>query len=240
MTDLLFYKQLTTLDKDKHAALKLARTTDYRFAAATNSLPVVAVEFVEAHKEYPIVFVKGADGGFLPVALVGLRDNENLCLGADGRWDGHYVPAFVRRYPFAPADAGNNQMLVCFDETAACLGSGEGEPLFVDGAQGPVLQQALTLLQEYQGQALRTQAFCQHLADFNLLMESNAEARMNDGTSHRLSGMYVVDEKRLQVLDPDKVQQLFASGELSLIYAHLMSLGNLQRLVDRLAARTTS
>ena len=44
MTDLLFYKQLTTLDKDKHVALKLARTNDYRFTAATNSLPVVAVE----------------------------------------------------------------------------------------------------------------------------------------------------------------------------------------------------
>ena len=84
---------------------------------------------------------------------------------------------------------------------------------------------------------MRTQAFCKRLADCNLLVESNAQARLGDGSDFRLSGMYVVDQNRMQVLDRDKVHDFFSSGELGLIYAHLQSLGNLQLLVEKLAAR---
>jgi hypothetical protein len=47
----------------------------------------------------------------------------------------------------------------------------------------------------------------------------------------------VVDESKLRALDRGVVQELFASGGLAVIYAHLMSLGNLGGLVDRLSKR---
>jgi len=93
----------------------------------------------------------------------------------------------------------------------------------------------LAVVQDYQEQALRTQAFCQRLVDMNLLIESNAQAQLPDGESFRLSGLHVIDEKRLQVLDKTKVGELFNSGELALIYAHLMSLGNLPALLQRMS-----
>jgi hypothetical protein len=47
----------------------------------------------------------------------------------------------------------------------------------------------------------------------------------------------VVDEKKLLGLSDEVVLSLFRSGELSWIYAHLMSISNLKRLTHRAAAQ---
>ncbi|MFZ4537120.1 SapC family protein [Propionivibrio sp.] len=236
MTDLIFYQKVASLNKENHGKLRLKPIKNFAFSAKTNSVPLVVGEFIDAARELPILFVKGADESFLPVALLGLREAENLFVKADGRWAGRYLPAFIRRYPFVPAEAGDGQMLICFDENAECLSETEGDLLFDENGLSPVLKNVMALLQGYQDEALRTQAFCKRLADCNLLVESNAQARLGDGSDCRLSGFYVVDQNRLQVLDKEKIHAFFSSGELSLIYAHLHSLGNLQHLVEKLTA----
>ena len=60
---------------------------------------------------------------------------------------------------------------------------------------------------------------------------------MNDGSQYRLSGLNVIDETKLRQLDAQTVQQLLKNGLLGLIYAHIMSLGNLGRLADRIGSR---
>ena len=62
---------------------------------------------------------------------------------------------------------------------------------------------------------------------------------MQDGSQFRLNGLSVVDEAKLRTLEPAVVQELFANGSLAVVYAHLMSLGNLGTLVDRLSRRGT-
>lgn len=237
MADLIFYQKVVSLDSRAHQDLRIKPLTGYAFAGRTNSVPVVGVEFADTAREYPVAFVKSAEGTFLPVAVLGLRENENLFVADDGRWDARYIPAFVRRYPFAPADVEQGGTIVCIDESAACLDHQEGERLFDGDKPSPYLQNVFRLLQDYQAAAVRTQEFCRRLQDSNLLVESNARAQLPDGASFNLSGLFVVDEKRLQVLDKEKVLGLFSSGELGLIYAHLMSLGNLQQLVQKLGAR---
>jgi hypothetical protein len=237
MADLIFYQKVVSLNSQVHKDLRLSPQAGFPFAAKTNSVPLVAVELADAGREYPIAFVKGSDGVFLPVALLGLRENENLFVSAEGKWDARYIPAFVRRYPFVPAEAGNGEVVICIDEAAECLDRQEGELLFDGDKPGPLLQNMLNLMRDYQAQALRTQEFSRHLQENDLLVESNAQAQLPDGSTFRLNGLFVVDEKRLQALDKEKAHALFASGELGLIYAHLMSLGNLQRLVEKLGAR---
>ena len=41
-----------------------------------------------------------------PVALLGLRNEENLFIAEDGSTDAHYIPAFARRCPFELAETG--------------------------------------------------------------------------------------------------------------------------------------
>jgi hypothetical protein len=72
----LFYRQIRMLNTAHDQDLCLMPPSDYRYAADTNAIPLVAEEFIPAQAHYPIVF-SGTETP-LPVAIVGLRNNENL------------------------------------------------------------------------------------------------------------------------------------------------------------------
>lgn len=98
MTTLLFYEKPVPLTVDVHLKVRLGSLGgNVGFAAKTNSIPLAAVEFIDTAREYPIAFTGKVDGPPFPIALVGVRQNENLFVTEDVRWDGRYVPAFVRR-----------------------------------------------------------------------------------------------------------------------------------------------
>ena len=99
------------------------------------------------------------------------------------------------------------------------------------------MQNALDFLNRYQQEYLRTDTFCQRLAEMDLLMEMNARADLTDGRSFTVNGLMIVDEKKLLALSDARALSLFRSGELHWISMHLTSLSNMQRLVDRLADR---
>jgi SapC len=63
----------------------------------------------------------------------------------------------------------------------------------------------------------------------------NAKADLFDGSSFMINGLMVVDERKLLQLSDAQALEVFKSGELSWIDAHLVSLSNLNRLVDKLA-----
>jgi hypothetical protein len=239
MSDAVYYEKPVALDREKHRALKVRATDSFAFAGKANSLYLAGVEFNEACKEFAIVFTRVGGGRTVPVAMLGLRSRENLFVDADGKWDAAYIPAFVRRYPFVLAELpGRTDMAVCVDEAFAGLNSSIGEPLF-DGAGGDTafLKNALDFLGRYQAEYRRTEAFCQRLEQAGLLVEMNAKADLTDGRSFTINGLLVVDEKKLLALPDATALALFRSGELQLISMHLLSLSNMQRLVDRMAAR---
>jgi hypothetical protein len=98
----------------------------------------------------------------------------------------------------------------------------------------------MKFLAEFHQGAATTELLGRRLQDLGLLRQSDSLAQLNDGTQFRLNGLNVVDESKLRALDRDIVQELFVSGGLAVIYAHLMSLGNLGALVDRLSKRGTT
>jgi len=240
MANLLFYKKPVPLNKNDHKNKKISSAgRNFAFAGKTNSVMLAGVEFSEAAKEYPIVFAQAGEN-VIPVALLGLRNEENLFVDDDdGSWDSRYIPAFVRRYPFVLAETGEpGQRAVCIDEAYEGFNDDEGEALFDGGEPSPVLQQAMDFLEEYQKQYQRTEAFVQRLRDNDLLMSLNAKVDMVDGQQFSLTGLLTVDERKLLQLSDDAAMQLFRSGELSWIYCHLMSLGCMGRMVDRIAKKS--
>jgi SapC len=240
MSDAVYYEKPVLLDREKHRNRKVRPSRSFAFAGKANSLYLAGVEFNEACKEYAIVFTRIGEGKTVPVAMLGLRGRENLFVDAEGRWDAKYVPAFVRRYPFVLADLpGRSDMAVCVDEAFEGLSESEGEPLFDAGGQDTqFLQNALDFLNRYQAEYVRTESFCKRLEQAGLLMEMNAKADLVDGRSFTINGLLVVDEKKLLALPDATALQLFRSGELHLISMHLMSLSNMQKLVDRMALRS--
>lgn len=238
MAEFAFYENPVLLDRERHRHLRVQPAAGWGFARHVNSLVLAGAEFNEACKEYAIVFTRTPQGRILPLAMLGLRARENLFVGDDGRWDARYLPAFVRRYPFVLAELPGQALAVCIDEACAGVNPSRGEPLFdAAGQDTAFLRGARDFLTSYQREYLRTESFCQHLAQAGVLVEMNARADLVDGRSFTVNGLWVVDEKRLMALPDATVQALFRSGELHLVSLHLASLSNLQRLVDRLAQR---
>ena len=238
MANLLFYDKPVALNKVAHKDAKIKPLDgDYSFARNTNSVVLAGIEFTEAAKEYPIVFAKAGDTA-VPVALLGLRNSENLFVDSKGKWNSKYIPAFVRRYPFVLAEMQQeNQRVVCIDESYSGFNEEEGEALFgEDGEPNQLLKQAMEFLEEYQRQYMRTEAFLKRLTDNDLLMSLNARVDLVDGQQFALSGLLAVDEKKLLQLEDAKALEFLRSGELAWIYCHLMSLGCMGQMVDRIAA----
>ncbi len=236
---LLFYRQITVLNPQRHGELKIGIAPDQSFASHTNSVPLVGVEFVESCREYPVVFARAENGTYSPVAVLGLENAENLFLDEELAWKANYVPAFVRRYPFVLGDNPANpaQPWVCVDESCPWLGEEKGEPLFIGDKPSVFLNQTLSFLTDYNAQSQRTVDFCRKLTDWGLLKEHQAQATTADGKAYTLTGLWAIDEPALTQLDADKVQELFKTGELAWIYFHLASLANFRRLAERKATK---
>lgn len=249
MAPLMFYGKPTPINRNKHKDARIRSIAgDYSFAGATNSVLLAGVEFIEASKEYPIVFSKASDDRYVPVALLGLRNEENLFVDEQGAWDARYIPAFVRRYPFVLARGDSEgDYSVCVDEAFSGFRASpgkqdqEGEPLFDEnGENSPALQRAVEFLGEYQRQYQRVERFTARLAELDLFTELTARVELREGGKFALGGLQVVDEKKLLELGDEEALKLFRQGELAWVYSHLASLTNMNRLVNRLAERRRS
>jgi len=232
----LFYKQVAALSKERHGQWYIDPEPGYRFAAEANCVYVAGVEFANACHEYPIVFANTGGDTVVPVALLGLRAGQNLFLDEDGSWLGRYVPAYVRRYPFILASDGSGQnFTVCIDEAYSGFNTAqEGERLIDDnGEQGPLLKRSVEFLRNYQGHAQITSRFCARVVELGLLEPVQANISMNSGEKMSLAGFSCVNKQRLQGLDGAVLQELARQNFLDLVYAHLLSLGNLSALLDR-------
>lgn len=238
------YSKLVALDTKQHRGLGVI-SRRHGFAAKLNSVYLAAAEFIQAARHYPIVFAQDrANGEFLPLAVTGLEQDLNLFVNPDGDWlSDVYIPAFVRCWPFfgvrvTGGRARPGELLICVDEAGL---QATGEPVFDDkGKPTTLLRSAQTLIQELEDARSATLQLGESLKALDLLMSFEAHALPKQGREWRLRGMYRVDEARLDALDGETVKRLMKSGELSRIYAHLMSLDNFKFLMDRAVARRSA
>lgn len=239
MKTMLMYQKLTPVNREQHRALRVKASGQHlTFARETNSLLLAVTELPLAALDLPCVFVASGDQHTM-VSVVGLRDKENLYIDGEGRWDPHsYLPAFIRRYPFVLAEQpGSDQLTVCVDEAFDGLNSDDGEALFTaEGKDTPYLQQLQKFLLDFHNDMQRTTQFAKRLNELGLLVERNIDFKL--GEQHlNLNGFKVVDEDKLRQLAPEVVQELFTSGALGWIHAHLLSLNNVSKLGTRLTLK---
>lgn len=233
---LLIYDRMVPVSPADHGDLSIQATGRHDVAARLNAIPLLASEFTEAGLDHPVVFLRQGDAVF-PVAVTGLRPDRNEHVGHDGRWDDSYLPAFLRRYPFALAQDGHparDSLALCIDETYPGLNrAGRGERLFdSDGNQTGFLRRIIDFAAEFHSQHHRTAAFCARLDALGLLDPAEAEFTYWSGRPGSLSGFSIISRTRLHQLPPDTLAELFGNGSLELVHAHLASLRRLDRLRD--------
>jgi len=233
---LLIYDRVAPIASDRHANHWIEPATRYDFARTVNSVPLLAVEFIPAASDHPVVFARNKDAIF-PAALLGLRPDRNEHVDFDGSWQGGYLPAFLRRHPFVFSreegqPEGEDRFTLCIDESSPRLNrDGRGTRLFeADGTQSKVLTDALAFAVEYQTQFRRTQEFCQRLDELGLLDEAQARYFEPSGAEGSMGGFSVLNRERLKRIAPDRMLDLFRRNELEICYAHLHSLQNILKL----------
>jgi hypothetical protein len=242
VAEVLFYERPVPLNRTQHKDLRLKSIPGVKFAAAAHSVPLTGAEFPIAARDVPILFAGQSMEDAGPMALLGLRQNENLLVDENGQWaQGVYVPAFVRRYPFIlaekPAGAEGDDFTVFLDEAYEGFGSEEGERLFKeDGSDSEILANAVGFLGEFQQHVARTHWFMDQLRKHQLLEPRNIRLE-KDGNAINLNGLFVVNEEKLRQLDEKTAHEFLKEGVLGWIYAHLLSLPNIDRLAQRLDQR---
>lgn len=230
---MLIYDRVVPLNRNTHRQLRLRTAThNARFAAKLNSVPLTTVEFAHAASEYAIVFARLENGDFLPAVMVGLRDQENLYIDANSHWKRGYVPAFLRQYPFMLAeDRDSGTLTVCVDMGYDGLSEQDGDPLFKeDGEDSENLARAMGFLSDFHNEFGRTAAFTARLKELDLLEQRVIRFGGEGEEPRELGGVYVVSEERLLKLGDELIPDLLRTGALGLIYTHLVSMQNLERL----------
>ena len=239
---LLIYDDLQPLSSNKHRSWSV-HVNDAHFAAGLTSVPLLIDEIPLASREFPVIFSPTTNQGeYLPMALIGLRDQENLLLDHRNQMLTRHIPAFFRRYPFAFSANAQGKMTLCIDEKSKFFDpeGKRGKRLFDDnGGQTEHLTQVVEFLQVYQQRAHITQLFCRRLNELKLIEPAEADINLKDhpDESFKAAGFYTVRRERLKQLSAADLYDLCQREALEIIYLHLNSLDNFNRLSDLLSSR---
>ncbi|MGE0876242.1 MAG: SapC family protein [Burkholderiales bacterium] len=234
------YKDVVPLYKNQKVRLPAPGEIP-EFVHQANAVPVSFTEFPLIAREYPIVFTTGDRGeSYAAVAVLGMSQGENLFMDGKAWVPRVYVPAYVRRFPFCMATVTLNKTqqedrLICVEK--AWLDD-KGEAMF--DAEGKPLEKwrdIERLLTEFEADLARSREMCAILTDYALLEPFTMQATLNAGGAMHLTGMYRVDEKKLEHLNASQIKNLMRKGVMGRIYTHLLSLDNFNALLDRKAAR---
>jgi hypothetical protein len=226
-------QNIVPISLDQHRHKKIKPITRFDFAKDFNLASIMVHEFSRASSIYPIVFLENKElDEFRPVVLLGLESNTNLFI-KDGVWDASYIPAIIRRYPFALArvDETSETFTVCLDNDSDLISDDEGTALFnEDGEPEEMMERVKQYLSELQQMERFTQEFCHFLREQNLFTPLNMKVRQGDEVKD-ITGCYVINEERLNNFSNDTFLKIRERNFLPPIYAHLISLAQIERLL---------
>jgi SapC len=233
----LFFKRIAGVNPQLHSHLKLDRSVGYGFAAGAQSVPLALTEFEAAAQHYPILFTSGPNP--VPVALLGLREGQNLFTRPDGGWaPDAYVPAYVRAFPFIfVEDAESKTLFVGMEPDAEHLRPDTGDALFEDGRPSQALNEAVAFCQAFREAVVAAGAFGRALDAAGLLEEEEATVNFTIGGVARIRGFKLVKPEKLAEVDDATFLEWRRMGWLAAIYAHLHSAGRWGRLIELAAPR---
>jgi hypothetical protein len=227
-------QRITPLSIGEHKGLAVQIPKNYSFARGINSVPLTITEFGHASISYPIVFTQSVFG-LTPIALLGLRSAQNLCIDSDGAWMEEYVPSFLKHYPFF-IGRDTDGLKVCIDEDwEGCNRIGRGEVLFdSEGAPTSFLKHIIASLSGYQKQTVITQEIMNRLSGLDVFEEGKIDYINDSNGSNRIRGVYIINREKLLELNPAVLRDLNSLHLLEYCFNHIHSLSTLGKLFNRM------
>lgn len=238
----LFYNDLMPLNSRDHAGWKSKGFEDTSFFSKSHAIPVTVDEFIDAQRDFPIVFTAGENP--LPIALFGLNEGVNTFVGDDNKlMEQVYVPAYVRRYPFmlARLKQDSDELSLCFDPSAGVIGEFDEGPELFDGEGKPseFTNGVLDFCRKFEESGQRTKAFMDELVKNDLLMDGEIAITRGEEADKPFvyRGFRMVDENKLRELPTEALEAMNKSGMLMLVHSHLFSLNLMRNIFARQVAQ---
>lgn len=231
------------LTHKKHGKLRLSREGVMQVAASQHLVSLGVAELVRAVCCFPLFLSRNPETGRLAlVALTGLVPGTNLFV-ADGEWQAIYMPSAIQTYPLHPVAAakGKPGWTLGIDASSPALSTEAGEPLFDESGEASIrLKQLGSLLEADVSQGPQTSAFCAALDEAQLVKPVALSVIREAGESRRFRGLSTLDELALQALPQERLLEWSRLGYLAPIHALLMSIYQLNGLIQRSNARDPS
>ena len=232
----LLYRGLEPLNSGQHSNMKLKRGQTIPGVGQIHAIPVTIDEFIHAQRSYPIIFSAGESP--VPLALMGLNEGVNTFIDEEGKPvdQGAYMPAYLRRYPFmlAKLRPDSDELSLCFDPTGGSVAE-DGEDALFDGDQpSEMTRNILAFCEQFETAGQRTHAFMEEVLKLDLLMEGEVSIQPEGVEQPFLyRGFRMIDEEKLRNMRGDELRKINQNGVLSLLLAHLFSLGLIRDLFYR-------
>jgi len=224
------YKNLVVLDKEKHKELKISPLENLNFAKQAPFIPIIAAEAKYIGKTFPVVFTSDAEPTL--VALVSLG-GENLAINQEGKWITPYIPAYLRKYPFALASTGKNSesKVILIDEDAPVFSKTKGKQLFKkNGEKSDTLSHAVDFLVNFEKDMQITKNVAKLLNESGILEDREISVGENEEKKVLVNGFKVVNREKLNALSDAVLAEWVRKGIMKLIDEHLDSLDNIETL----------
>lgn len=224
------------LDNITHRHLRVRTERSAALGDARQFALALPAEFRQLQAHFPIVFQALEDGGYQPIVLLGLEEDQNLFLTERG-WDAPVVPMAMQRDPFLIGRSGDGLQVHVDLDSPRIVGADEGEvgtAIFMPhGGHSEYLDHVVSLLEHLHAQAQRLPAFVDALVQHQLLEPFMLDIELSDGSQGRLSGLHTLHEDRLAALPGAVLEELQRDGHLLPIYMQIASLSRLQDLIER-------
>ena len=148
----------------------------------------------------------------------------------------------MRRFPFYAVATGEvgkaDKTLIMVDESALVASA---EPFFDQlGEATAKWKSSEVFIADFVAAEKQTMLFAARMDELGLLEAFDAQVNPEQQDSLQLTGMFRVNEDRLNRLATKTIRELMVQGEMSRIYAHLISLENFAKLLDLSAAAERS
>lgn len=235
--NVMFYGKPQPLSKEKHKGFGVKQVDKpFEFMSKQHFMPLTASEFGAAAASFPVVFA-GEERN--PIAIMGIRTDENLFVTEGLFNNDFYLPSFARRYPFVLAgDKANDRFVVCVDEEAECVTDKNPATTFFDGDDtSKFTQDAFQFLQNFERDRQATGAMIERFKELDLFepKDMHFQGQNADGSlaeRQKIADYFAVSPEKLAGLGEATLAEFVTKGYMSVAYSHIVSLGNWQRLVN--------
>lgn len=226
--------QPVALNQEAHKDLKIIPRFSLESVQNRHVVPLMLQEVPAAAVHYPVFFLQVEENRYAPVAVFGLREGQNVFI-KDDKFEGEYIPANIRSYPFTLVQASDEQLVLCINEQSDVVSTTEGQALFAEnGERTEFFEGVNKFFRDFIDASTASRNVMEQLSEMGLFRADGLQYRDAAGNDHRVNGFFVLDREKFDALSDEQFVTLRKLGVLPAIYAHFNSLDRISNLIRRL------